>query len=77
MDLRLAHQVEIISIHAPAEGATGDGHQHEPIVLISIHAPAEGATGGVTPTEITPSISIHAPAEGATATSGGFSPVNP
>ena len=33
-----------ISIHAPAEGATGAVSDPVVIIVISIHAPAEGAT---------------------------------
>ena len=36
--------VYIISIHAPAKGATGTIRQHRSYMDISIHAPAKGAT---------------------------------
>ena len=36
--------VLVISIHAPARGATGDGFVLEQGFNISIHAPARGAT---------------------------------
>ena len=36
----------MISIHAPAWGATGNGRYYMARICISIHAPAWGATGG-------------------------------
>ena len=56
----------MISIHAPAKGATwlvqsGDAH-----IRISIHAPAKGATCLTEYNAKTGLISIHAPAKGAT-----------
>ena len=56
-----------VSIHAPAWGATCDGHRAGAVKMVSIHAPAWGATnrrGGIPCREI---VSIHAPAWGATA----------
>ena len=52
----------VISIHAPAWGATQGRHHAHYILLISIHAPAWGATS-VSPTILRGNvISIHAPA---------------
>ena len=59
--------VIVISIHAPARGATFWLYQAGQLLRISIHAPARGAT--VTPNGEVVScvfISIHAPARGAT-----------
>ena len=56
----------IVSIHAPARGATpytGEIYQIEPV---SIHAPARGATPPVIAVAFTYVVSIHAPARGAT-----------
>ena len=57
----------LISIHAPAKGATCLSTNNNTIQNISIHAPAKGATrfGGDVNQAI--GISIHAPAKGATA----------
>ena len=64
----------IISIHAPAKGATFEIEDCYNNFIISIHAPAKGATRlGLTQTEFA-RISIHAPAKGATLT---FSPRPP
>ena len=57
----------LISIHAPARGAT-DGAMHDAISeSISIHAPARGATKCAPTITANHIISIHAPARGATA----------
>ena len=56
----------VISIHAPAKGATkliGGVHGD---LAISIHAPAKGATVNGYVVRFHPTISIHAPAKGAT-----------
>ena len=59
----------VISIHAPARGATIKLLPSEANTIISIHAPARGATE-VEITKARPvAISIHAPARGATFTS--------
>jgi len=56
----------IVSIHAPARGATRravvlvDAHE------VSIHAPARGATRHPVHVHLLPDVSIHAPARGAT-----------
>ena len=56
----------IISIHAPAKGATDQYAYMLGRLKISIHAPAKGATNGIDSTALAPPISIHAPAKGAT-----------
>ena len=56
----------MISIHAPAKGATFLVSILSLIVRISIHAPAKGATGQINLTDDDLPISIHAPAKGAT-----------
>ena len=65
----LGEQAILISIHAPARGATARIWNEWFRDEISIHAPARGATeyigGNRTPINI---ISIHAPARGATLT---------
>ncbi len=59
----------LISIHAPAKGATSDVLGPCAISPISIHAPAKGATQHVAKDLVLVGISIHAPAKGATAQS--------
>ena len=56
----------MISIHAPAKGATKSLLMHQKWQRISIHAPAKGATGLPLFTAIPQVLSIHAPAKGAT-----------
>ena len=56
----------IISIHAPAKGATGDYTGDMAKIDISIHAPAKGATKFRREQRPEHGISIHAPAKGAT-----------
>ena len=56
----------LISIHAPARGATQRVEAAAQIVEISIHAPARGATHDQEHLEACQKISIHAPARGAT-----------
>ena len=56
----------LISIHAPARGATEYAIAELSKPRISIHAPARGATVSSTRTHRTGRISIHAPARGAT-----------
>ena len=56
----------IISIHAPAKGATVITISSLERVGISIHAPAKGATGAGRLNIAFNTISIHAPAKGAT-----------
>ena len=56
----------IISIHAPARGATRHNVLHPSWHMISIHAPARGATSHFERMNLSGSISIHAPARGAT-----------
>ena len=57
---------EIISIHAPAWGATFKTYKHGDHINISIHAPAWGATKPHKQVRGCVNISIHAPAWGAT-----------
>ena len=56
----------VISIHAPAKGATRNGLFAKKYFMISIHAPAKGATLPDHSDGIFIEISIHAPAKGAT-----------
>ena len=56
----------MISIHAPARGATSIALFAMPLRIISIHAPARGATSGDSAQINSTGISIHAPARGAT-----------
>ena len=56
----------MISIHAPAKGATGQNRAYNQYCEISIHAPAKGATSTGYDIDLTTGISIHAPAKGAT-----------
>ena len=55
-----------ISTHAPAGGATEDGHEFPVRRDISTHAPAGGATGHTAEELRRVRISTHAPAGGAT-----------
>ena len=56
----------VISIHAPAKGATQSGDHGSGGNAISIHAPAKGATENTFMVYDDSIISIHAPAKGAT-----------
>ena len=56
----------LVSIHAPAWGATLPSKHWRMILLVSIHAPAWGATTGHVPAIQDIPVSIHAPAWGAT-----------
>ena len=56
----------MISIHAPARGATHALFPYPLIIPISIHAPARGATLDLYDEPDPENISIHAPARGAT-----------
>ena len=56
----------VISIHAPAKGATQQLCMGNVPVPISIHAPAKGATQQLCTGYVHFAISIHAPAKGAT-----------
>ena len=60
-------EMDIISIHAPAKGATRVSPGFMIDQVISIHAPAKGATDGSLAVCPYLAISIHAPAKGATA----------
>ena len=56
----------LVSIHAPAKGATEMTVESGGLYLVSIHAPAKGATSlsWINPSAVR--VSIHAPAKGAT-----------
>ena len=56
----------LVSIHAPARGATRGRQPFLEAPAVSIHAPARGATRGRQPFLEAPAVSIHAPARGAT-----------
>jgi len=56
----------MVSIHAPAWGATGSWKDIVGLTNVSIHAPAWGATADNKPSLLAQSVSIHAPAWGAT-----------
>ena len=58
--------ISLISIHAPAKGATAQETGISVDTLISIHAPAKGATIQYFFRLGIKEISIHAPAKGAT-----------
>ena len=62
-----AKQEGVVSIHAPAQGATITAQQLAQPLVVSIHAPAQGAT--ITAQQLAQPlvVSIHAPAQGATA----------
>ena len=62
------HRHGVVSIHAPARGATLNTHLIVPtLIAVSIHAPARGAAGRVQLRHVVPAaVSIHAPARGAT-----------
>ncbi len=59
---------QIVSIHAPARGATRFGRTDTATPLVSIHAPARGATRCHWLPRFRRRVSIHAPARGATGT---------
>ena len=59
-------RIKIISIHAPARGATAENRRCGQFRFISIHAPARGATAERQISFVYDVISIHAPARGAT-----------
>ncbi len=57
----------LVSIHAPAWGATRPGRSNDNPHIVSIHAPAWGATSAaVAVDDGAAGVSIHAPAWGAT-----------
>ncbi len=58
--------VHVVSINAPARGATGCGPIAAPPNRVSIHAPARGATDMAHGDCADTFVSIHAPARGAT-----------
>ena len=59
-------QLDPVSIHAPAWGATILELLPFQLFIVSIHAPAWGATNFLTQFVDTSHVSIHAPAWGAT-----------
>ena len=59
----------VISIHAPAKGATKPLRKKAEEVEISIHAPRRSDVGRCNLERLT-AISIHAPAKGATSSAG-------
>ncbi len=60
-------RARLVSIHAPARGATRAARRFAPYRNVSIHAPARGATSPAQDCEHRRDVSIHAPARGATA----------
>ncbi len=56
----------LVSIHAPARGATRQRAHVLPVAAVSIHAPARGATNQIKWLHLVDVVSIHAPARGAT-----------
>ena len=64
--LVLVALIFLVSIHAPAEGATRLCRGWDLAATVSIHAPAEGATFAPLANRRLDIVSIHAPAEGAT-----------
>ena len=60
--------IPIVSIHAPARGATHNKNNRDLTDFVSIHAPARGATLEEKQLILAKVVSIHAPARGATDT---------
>ena len=58
--------VPLVSIHAPARGATHYDYYSKQQRTVSIHAPARGATEDLALADGVVEVSIHAPARGAT-----------
>src|SRR5205085_1081626 len=56
----------LVSIHAPAKGATVFDQAIVNVMDVSIHAPAKGATPAQGRRHLAEDVSIHAPAKGAT-----------
>ena len=64
---RQCHPIcHMVSIHAPAKGATRYRPKGRAPSEVSIHAPAKGATTAPPSSGVTRAVSIHAPAKGAT-----------
>ena len=63
---RAVHPRRVVSIHAPAWGATDGGRRNPGNRCVSIHAPAWGATNHLRRMPQDGLVSIHAPAWGAT-----------
>ena len=57
---------KVVSIHAPARGATSNPARPISLASVSIHAPARGATQEGCNARRRSTVSIHAPARGAT-----------
>ena len=66
LNLRGSSRLGMVSIHAPARGATLARHVIGGVVRVSIHAPARGATPDLDLVRFGVDVSIHAPARGAT-----------
>ena len=62
----VAGERQLISTHAPAQGATNFSRLFPISIVISTHAPAQGATDRYFRLGIAVGISTHAPAQGAT-----------
>ena len=56
----------LVSIHAPARGATHEVGDVEPAEVVSIHAPTRGATDDAVSGDDVAVVSIHTPTRGAT-----------
>ena len=68
MRSRLGRGLLLVSIHAPARGATSYNPVNDSPIDVSIHAPARGATLLLDFSGWHKLVSIHAPARGATYT---------
>ena len=64
--IRQIREVRVVSIHAPARGATTFFYSQGQCFEVSIHAPARGATRTHDSGHALQEVSIHAPARGAT-----------
>ena len=64
--IKTFHYYELVSIHAPAKGATQKPGNGAAEGKVSIHAPAKGATRCRIQANPAMDVSIHAPAKGAT-----------
>ena len=63
---RVIFIARLVSIHAPAKGATAYDEKYGAPKIVSIHAPAKGATSACWDMVPSARVSIHAPAKGAT-----------
>jgi len=66
LGLPLRGRPVLVSIHAPAKGATHGPQLRLSRQHVSIHAPAKGATATEGSYHMDKAVSIHAPAKGAT-----------